>query len=679
MTKFAYYNAGLHLADFVVTPNQLQVQAWDAKQPVALDDAQDAYYVARMGISPKTILSQWQRQDFTLPEGDSFTTTWGADYQQADAHYWLNRKAKPAVDLVVADQHVIGFQITVRNANIILATAQALPYTAYADWQNADMLQKPLPITKKDVTMAMPDGVKLAATVILPAGDITPRSTILTRTPYGRQMFVPDHERFAHRGYAVVCQDVRGREDSQGQWQPMQYEKADGDATLDWIAAQPWSNGRVGMIGGSYGGYVQWAAAASGNPHLQALVSMVTAGGPFTDVFFHNGVPNAGIIAWYFAVESQRFTPEKMVRDDWDQLLAVRPLTEIPVVGLGHHIAGWDELRRHQVFDDWLQAMDWQSFADKIKVPALIQSGWFDDDGIGTTEALRVTAGYPAGARKVILGPWLHGGNAQYDVGPIHLGPSGLRHDIDLQHMRWFDHQLNHVQNGIDQEAPVDYYTVNSDEWKTADNFPPSNTTATTWYLDPATAGLQPVVGANGSQQFDYDPKHPTPQLISVSDNEFETPNDYAQVEQGPDVTSFTSPVLAKALTITGWFDVDFYASSSAVNTDWAVRLVDVTPDDRAINIADMIMNATHRDGLKTSKPLVPGDVYRFHIQTQKTSYKLLPGHALRLDFASAMAGLTFPNSNLAAGYDSKETVIAHQTIYGGKTYPSAVHFTVES
>lgn len=678
MTKFEYYNSGLNLATFEVSAKQLQVQAWDASQSVALDDAQDAYYAARMAISPKQIFTQWQSVDFKIPEGDAFTTAWGADYQCADDHYWLNRNAKPAIDLVVEGQKVIGFQITVRNANIILATPEALPYTAYADWQKARMIQKPLPITETDVMIPMPDGVQLAATVIKPAGTITPCSTILTRTPYGRNQFVPDHERFAHRGYVVVCQDVRGREDSQGEWQPMLHEKADGDATLDWIAAQPWSNGRVGMIGWSYGGYVQWAAAASGNPHLQALVSMVTAGGPFTDIFFHNGVPNSAIIAWYFAVESQHFTPEQLVRDDWDKLFAVRPLSEIPVVGLGHRIAGWDEIRKHQVFDEWMQDMDWQSFADQITVPALIQSGWFDDDGIGTTEALKVTDKYAKGQRKVNLGPWLHGGNAQYDVGPIHLGRAGLRHDIDLQHMRWFDHQLNHVDNGIDREPAVDYLSVNTDEWKQADDFPPSDATPTTWYLDPETTGLRETAVEDGAQTFDYDPKHPTPQLISVSDNEFETPNDYAEVEKGSDVTSFTSAPMTEPMTITGWFDVDFYASSSAVNTDWAVRVVDVTPDGQSINIADMIMNAMHRDGLKEAKPLVPGEIYQFQIQTQKTSYKLLPGHALRIDFASAMAGMTFPNSNLAAGYDSKETVIAYQTIYGGKTYPSAVHFHVE-
>ncbi len=177
---------------------------------------------------------------------------------------------------------------------------------------------------------------------------------------------------------------------------------------------------------------------------------------------------------------------------------------------------------------------------------------------------------------------------------------------------------MNHVDNGIDREPAVDYLSVNTNEWKQADHFPPSDATPTTWYLDPETAGLGETLGADGAQTFDYDPKQPTPQLISVSDNEFETPNDYAEVEKGSDVTSFTSAPVTEPMTITGWFDVDFYASSSAVNTDWAVRVVDVTPDGHSINIADMIMNAMHRDGLKTAKPLVPGEIYKFHIQTQK-------------------------------------------------------------
>ncbi|KRK11596.1 X-Pro dipeptidyl-peptidase domain protein [Lacticaseibacillus zeae DSM 20178 = KCTC 3804] len=137
-------------------------------------------------------------------------------------------------------------------------------------------------------------------------------------------------------------------------------------------------------------------------------------------------------VAWSIATDGRHFNSALTDRDDWDQLMKVRPIEKIPEIVLGHPQYGMTQFMRHNHYDSFLNRGDWFARRDKIKVPALIQSGWYDDDGIGSTEAIAATADYPSDKRRIILGPWLHGGNAQYDLGPVHLGAEALRPDIDL-------------------------------------------------------------------------------------------------------------------------------------------------------------------------------------------------------------------------------------------------------
>ncbi|WP_155287785.1 CocE/NonD family hydrolase [Lacticaseibacillus zhaodongensis] len=674
MTKWRLYISGMQLAEFTQNGQDLQQRPAGTGAFTELDAQGAQKWAAQMHFNPLTTLRQWADVRVSADAG-KFTTPWGKEYEQVSEFYWINRNARPALDIVVAGAQVVGFQLTTSSVTVVLVVAGYEDNTVIRQWRAAKMVHAPWPISAPlNVQVPMRDGVMLGTTVILPADTDGPFSIVMERTPYDRRRLIPGMQRFVQRGYAVVLQDVRGRSGSEGEWVPMKHERDDGADTLNWIAQQPWSNGRVGMIGGSYDGYVQWAAAASGNPHLKAIVSMVTAGGPFTDILYRKGMPMAGLAAWFFAVSSREFTPQRMVRDDWDELLKVRPLSKIPEAALGHDIPGYTELLQHQQYDDYLADFDWQNFTDKITVPAFIQSGWYDDDAVGTTEAMRVTADYQKGQRKIVLGPWLHGGNAQYDLGDIHLSPAAVRHDMDLQHMRWFDHFLNDLDNGITAEDPVEYYTMNDGRWHTADHFEDANG-RTQWFLDAQDQSFKQTVPAAASQKYDYDPAQPTPQLVDVSSNEFAFPNDYAQVEAGSDVVSFTTEPLTTPLTITGWFKVHFFARSSAVDTDWVVRLTDVTPDGKSLSIVDGMLNAKARSNWRNKELLTPGQIYEYDLETQKTSYMLEVGHRLRLDFCSAAANLVFPNSNTAAGANSLDGVVAHQEILTGGDYPSAISF----
>lgn len=668
MTTYDFYQSGVREARFTVENGAATVN----DQPLTGDLAKYWQRYARFDVV--TWFAGIAGQP--VPAEPTFKLV-GHQYQAtSDPQRFIERHARPAVNLIAQDGIVVGAETTTHMTVNVLIQVGAEALTSLHYWQAADRLLPGPPAIGEptEVMIPMRDGVQLATTILRPTGD-QPVSVLLMRTPYGRELDLLTPRQFVQRGYAVALQDVRGRNDSEGVWSPLEYEQDDGQDTIQWLAAQSWSTGNVGMYGGSYSGEVQWAAAGSGEPHLKAILSVVTAGGPFDDMFFRGGAPMEGVLPWFAATADRYFDPGRMVRDDWAKLLKIRPLPKILAAVNGHEIKAYSRLLKHPVYDDFHEQLDWQTRADRIKVPAFIQSGWYDDDGIGTTDALRITANYPTGNRRVVLGAWPHAGNMQYDLGPIALGENGLRFDLDLLHLQWFDHFLNGEANGIEQGAPVSYYITGKDEWREAATFPPTQQ-PTRWLLDAKTAEMGPTPPAEaGSATYDYDPADPTPHLIDVSQNEFEWPNDYAAVEQRPDVASFTSAPLTEGLTIVGWFAVDFYAKSSAVNTDWVVRITDVDEAGRSLNVADQAMNALFRHSQREPEAVAPGQVLHYTMQTQKNGYYFKPGHRLRLDFASAAENLIFPNSNTAGGAYVSGGVVAHQAIMTGPKWPSSLSF----
>ena len=269
-----------------------------------------------------------------------FMTPRGELYEKKDTDAYVQRNIKFPKDLILESATIAAFVTPYRDQCAVLVRDGLEGRTILKQW--ADMNQSPLYAVKPPITVMIPmrDQVRLSADIYLPApaatagnsGDPAPEKmperipAVLIRTPYGKSAGASSYFRFVQRGYAVIIQDVRGREDSEGEWLPMYYEVEDGDDTLTWIGAQTWSDGNVGMTGGSYLGYVQWAAAASGNPHLKAMLSNVCAGSPFIDVPRRGGCFNSGMLAWAFMVSGQRANPLLMAREDWDEVLNIRPL-----------------------------------------------------------------------------------------------------------------------------------------------------------------------------------------------------------------------------------------------------------------------------------------------------------------------------------------------------------------
>ena len=608
-------------------------------------------------------------------------TKYGETYELAEDNYYIQRRKKFPLNVLKRDGEIVAFLCSNREYSSILVKEGYEDITPLKAWKE---IKEPIHPVKYEgmFDVEMRDGIKLSTDVFLPAdieGDIP---AILVRTPYGKELNNQSYFKYVQRGYAVVIQDVRGRNLSEGEWMPNYTEVEDGDDTITWIANRPWCNKKVGMIGGSYLGYVQWAAAASGNPYLSAMVSIVCAGSAFMDLPRRGGCLTSGMLAWAFSVSQKKFKPELMERDDWEEVLNIRPLENIPEIALGYKVDFLDNWFKNPDYCKFWADSDWHARSKRTVIPTLIMSGWFDDNGMGTTQALDIVKDFPVGKRKVILGPWQHSGNSRYDLHGVDFGANALRFDIDLNFLKWFDLHLKGIENGIDKTSPVEYYTVGDNEWKTAENWPvpetekvelflDSNGDANTSYGDGKIVFEKPE--EEKADEYEYDPNNPSIHIIDMSENEIEVPEDYTEEEKRDDMLCYTTDVLEEDFTITGDMDVELYVSSDAVDTDFIVRVTDVDENGKSIKLADGILGAKYRNSFEHPEFMEEGKVYKLNILTTKISNTFKKGHRIRVTITSSAKNFIFPNSNTKDGFNSETYVIANNKIHHGGAYPSKV------
>ena len=426
--------------------------------------------------------------------------------------------------------------------------------------------------------------------------------------------------------------------------------------------------------------------AASGNPYLKAMLSSVCAGSSFVDLPRRGGCFTSGMLAWAFSVSGKRMDAGKMVRDDWDEVLNIRPLETLPEKALGYDVPFLREWISHMDYDAMWRHGNWKERFGQRRVPALIMSGWFDDNGMGTTEALDLYHDYDE--KKVILGPWMHGGNADYDIHGFALGNNALRYDLDLLCFAWIDHYLRGIDNGIEKTAAVEYYTMGSNEWKTAGNWPVPETKETILYLggdrdDAAVANAGKLTwdqpGAKGTDTYLYDPKNPAAHIIDMSENELEVPEDYTEEEKREDILCYSTECLEKEVTMTGDVLVQIYLSSDCEDTDLIVRITDVDRDGRSFKLADGVISVRYRNQFSEPEFMEPGEVYPVKIRTTKLSHTFKEGHRIRVTLTSGAKNFVFPNRNMRNGFNSVEMKTARNSIHRGGEYASCIMFRQEN
>lgn len=622
-------------------------------------------------------VSQMAQFFASVADGETATAPWGRRYtRRGDA--LLGRDTKFCIDLWFDGGQPFAFCAANLNCTYVLVREGMEQKTVLAAWERAGVSAPEHKAVFHGTEMiAMRDGVHLATHVWLPEGANGPLPTILYRTPYNAMMAKNHCMRFVRRGYALVMQDLRGREQSEGEFIALGSERNDGSDTLDWIAAQPWSNGDVGTIGASYGGFVQWEMAASGNEHLKCMVSQVTGGTPFQDLPRRGGTLMCGMLPWAAMMSTRCLdlkSRERMARDDWDEVFQMRPLASIPERIFCEKVATWDAWMREPTDSFWLEP-DWRRGLG-ARVPVMIESGWFDDDHQGSMSAWDVARNLPRDKRFLLLGPWLHGGNSQRDSHGHPLGNDAIVYELDLYWQRWFDQHLKQRDMGFAAEQPTRYYMLGANEWRTSDTFPPEDFCTQTFYLGDGT--LNKAEQESGTVCYCYDPRDPAPHIVDPSENEMSVPGNYREVEQRSDVICFDFPV-TQELEIAGCPEIEFYAASSAVDTDWVVRVTDVDEAGNSIKLGENIVCARYRNGYERAELLTPGKPEKYALRLGWFANRFAAGHTLRVHITSSAARLAFPNPNtgepIAQSTDCRK---ADQTVYFGGLYPSRITFSVK-
>ena len=715
MTQWNFYFSGILYGKIREDEETLPLQKrnietgkWTPWRPFSVEDDQ-----AFTKLCSRSLLDFFSRkktyEQQIADRPETLTTAEGEAFARRGEDSYIQRGIKFPKDLFYDKEGIYSVVMCARDVTAVLVKKGRERETVLRDWEDVypgsteeDGEYQPGPVygVKAAGTFLVPtrDGEQLATDVYLPTGTKETRfPTVLVRTPYGKGKDKDQYYRFLQRGYAVVVQDTRGREDSTGEWMPEYYEIEDGDDTLNWIAAQPFSDGQVSMTGGSYLGYVQWAAAASGNPHLKAMLSSVCAGSAFIDIPRRGGCFNSGMLAWAFMMTERRLRADLVAQDNWDEILDIRPLNQIPKQALGHEVPFLEKWLEHTDMDAFWERGNWSKRYKGGQVPALIMSGWFDDNGMGTTEALDLVQSWEKGTWKAVLGPWKHSGNAQYDLHALRLGDNALRYDMDILCMKWLEHFLKGVDNGIEKTPAVEYYTIGENQWKTAESWPVETSERKMFYLDGGDIGLGQESGANGTgeacgsgvlsdtlpktsgaEDYVYDPDHPSVHIIDMSENELEVPEDYTDEEKRADMLSFSTPVLTEPLTVTGDMLAELYVSCDCPDTDFVVRVCDVDENGRSVKLADGVIGAKYRNGFDHPEYMEPGEIYKITIRTTKLSNTFLPGHRMRVTITSSAKNFIFPNSNTKDGFNSKTRQKAHVTIYRGGEHASGIWMPVE-
>ena len=543
-------------------------------------------------------------------------------------------------------------------------------------------------IVETDVAQTMRDGVVLRANVFRPDGPGT-FPALLWRTPYGKG--TAGYERYVRAGYAVVCQDTRGRYASDGDWVPFttdqHCEAEDGYDTVEWLAAQPYCNGRMGTFGASYCAWMQWQLAKLRPPHLVAMFpqSIPTE---LTDVDYSGAFRPARRIHWWrstMAPDLRRrqglpgpHTPDE-ARKIWDE----------QEHGRWVHFMPWLDVPKYlpkglaEYADDWLREPSrrpWR-FTEahrEVEVPYLDFSGWYDHCASmahlpsmqqhARTETARTQS-------KLILGPWSHVTIGQRKLGPIDFGPQAQLDTTDIA-IRWFDHWLRGVDNGVDREPAVRYFVMGSCQWKSADTWPPPGKQQAVFHL--SSDGLFPEPpGDEPPDAYTYDPHDPVPTLWSRA--LFTEASDRRALAYRTDILNYRTPPLEQEIEVVGYPEVVLYASSSAPDTDFFARLIDEFPDGEARDICMGMVRARHRRGLDRQDLLTPGEVTEFRIRLGATACRFLEGHRIRLEITSS----DYPNfdrNHNTGGNDLAEAELAaaEQKVFHDRAHPSRLIVTVD-
>jgi putative CocE/NonD family hydrolase len=512
------------------------------------------------------------------------------------------------------------------------------------------------------------------------------------RTPYLKTMellnFPSLGEYFAARGYVVAVQDVRGRGDSDGTFGFHLVDREDGHDSIEWLSGQPWSNGRVGMMGVSYLGGVQWLAARERPPHLVCVAP--TASGGLDVVFNYQGGAflMGWAIPWTNSVSGRIYQGGNTLGVDWQRVYQHRPLLTMDEA-LGRPMPLYREFVAHPDGDPHWERLHFGPEAFRaIDLPALHVAGWFDGDQPSALHFWRgMTAHSPASGRQhLLLGPWTH--EQAFLGGGLKLGDMEFSADsvVDTRglHLAFFDHYLKGATPSF-HFPRARIYVTGANRWRDFDGYPPdveirrlylhsggrANSLLGDGRLTWDSAGDEPP------DRYAYDPENPAPSALNGED----LPLDHRPIEQRDDVLVYTSEVLDEPLELIGQAAIELYAASDCLDTDFTGKILDVYPDGRAVKLGTLpvgVIRARFRNGQDSPVLLRPGRVERYPIQLFDLAHAFLPGHRVRIEISSSAFPFVAPNPNTGNPIETDtDWRVARQAVFHDRAHPSHVALPV--
>ena len=558
----------------------------------------------------------------------------------------------------------------------------------------------------------MRDGTTLYADVYRPEGP-GPFPTILQRTPYDKTAALAsqmlDPMKAAKAGFALVIQDTRGRFTSGGEFYCFADDINDGYDTVEWAALQPWSNGKVGMIGASYVGATQWLCATTRPPHLVAIAPNVTASNYHDGWTYQGGAFELGFnVSWtLLQLTLANFKTHSGVKsipqarqaelvgsvNGMTEAFMHLPLKDMPQLkgGLADYYFDWLE---HPSYDDYWKKLSIEDQHSNITTPALNIGGWYDIFLRGTIRnylGMRKNAATEEArnGQKLIIGPWQHSSRGASMAGSHYFGVAAdaMALGMDEIHLRWFQQWLKGEDTGILEEPPVKIFVMGDDVWRDENEWPLARAQATNYYLHSGgnantlhgDGELSPVPPSGEAPDvFLYNPANPVPtrggQLCCNPYFATSGAFDQNEIEERSDVLVYSTPVLERDVEVTGPITVTLWAATSATDTDFTAKLVDVCEDGCARNLTDGIIRARYRESMSSPSLVEPGRAHCYTIDLLATSNVFKAGHRIRLEVSSSNFPRFDRNTNtggvIAADTELKPAV---QTILHDSEHPAHV------
>jgi uncharacterized protein len=552
-------------------------------------------------------------------------------------------------------------------------------------------------VEERNADAPMRDGVALKVDIFRPKAEGR-FPAILQITPYNKNGQAARARKFAAHGFVVVNVDSRGRFESGGDWDPFTPEhKTDGYDMVEWVAAQPWCNGKLGMYGLSYMGWTQWWTAAEAPPALKAIVPEVAPPDHFYNCPYQNGI----FVCWMM---------------DWAGNMSARLPHSAGPGGYGGFAEGREEAysklpyidfekTRNYLPNEWWRKWILQNTAEgeywkdiayqtpesfgRITVPSLAITGWFDADFPGAPMnylAMKEHGGSPAARRpRMVIGPWEHIINRHQVAAGVDFGPDSII-DWDGYIIRWFDYHLKGIENGVLDDPPVHVFVMGRNAWRTAEDWPLPHTQFTKYYFH--SGGKANGSGGDGSlstqapgeepsDHYTYDPLDPTPSP-AFANGHIDGPRDVQESGARKDALVYDTPVLTEDVEVVGPITARLFAATSGHDTDWMVRIVDVHPDGRALFLGEGVMRARHRDPANHGafnpnklSTLAPGEPYEYTLEFHRPTGNLFKaGHRIRIEISSSYfpyylrnPNTAEPNIGLVTAFQAVEQTLFHHGV----------------